>query len=96
MILEISRIILASVGLLFWFGCSITNASVFIKWIINGKHGSNIPLIGGVVGAISFGIAPWNVLNYNWWIPFLFDMSYWACVIGVGRYLNSKFFGDDS
>jgi CHASE2 domain-containing sensor protein len=90
MILEILKTGLVSVGLLFWLGCSITNASVFINWITKGLNGSNIPLIGGIIGSISCVLAPWEIFNAHWWIPLILDLSYLMCIIGIIRCLFSK------
>lgn len=44
------------------------------------KRGSWVPLVGGLLGALGFAIAPWNELRRLWYVPLLVD---WGSLPGV-------------
>ena len=88
MSLDIIKSIATVVCLFFWIGCATANASVFFRWVIEKKSGSNIPLIGGLIGCVACLISPWQFIHPYWFVPIILDTSYLMLIIGIWRILK--------
>jgi len=75
------QIVLASLMVLAGSFVMVMNWAVIVQWMINGKHSSWVPFVGGSLVAMGMVIAPFAFLNKFWWIPFFAD---WGCVPGIG------------
>jgi hypothetical protein len=52
---------------------AIGHAFCLIRFLAGGVAFSVIPLLGGVLGAVGFWMAPAPALRHFWWLPLLLD-----------------------
>jgi hypothetical protein len=51
----------------------IGNASVIVRFVLQKKRGSMIPLLASVVGILGLLTLPAHGATYFWWLPILAD-----------------------
>ena len=58
----------------------LSNWFTVVNYLINKKHSSWIPLIGGIAGSASLLVYQNPNLHIYWWIPLVID---WGCLPGL-------------
>jgi len=79
--MEVFRLVVSIVLLLFSGGLAFTNAGVLIRYYAQEKTGSMIPLIGGIMGVVGIVVHPNPSLHIFWWTPIVIDSGtgLWIC-----------------
>jgi hypothetical protein len=83
-------IVWAAVAVLAFFGgwAIIANYAVVVLWYVKRKHGSMVPLFGGLLFAAAMFICPVPEVRRFFWIPFLIDLG---CIYSLPGFLYSVF-----
>ena len=67
--------VLASVLALLGAGALAGNYAVMIRWYIQGRHGSLVPLFGGLLFGASLLLYPATAVRRYAWIPPIMDRA---------------------
>lgn len=52
---------------------TVANALIVIRFFLQGKQGSALPLIGGLAGAGGLRLMPLSGVQAWWWVPLILD-----------------------
>ena len=60
-------------GGLFMLGGTLTNAATLIRYVVWGRQGSMIPVVGGLAGCGAVLAIPVQSIHPYWWVPLVAD-----------------------
>lgn len=69
------RWIAGSILFLMFAWVAIFNALIIRVRIFEKKYSSQIPIAGGLFGALAFSTLPLRWLNELWWLPLILDLG---------------------
>lgn len=52
---------------------TLGNPGILLRWYFRRKHGSLLPLVGGISGITACFTLPFPALRYWWWLPLMAD-----------------------
>ncbi len=68
----VSVFVLLPLGLL----TILMNYAIVIRYYINGKQSSTVPMFGSIFAGIGLAWFPWYDLWHYWYVPFLVDFTW--------------------
>ena len=68
-------------GVFLWV--ALGNLGILLRWYVRGKHGSLIPLVGGLSGIEACFTLPFPTPRHWWWMPLIADLgsAHLACAM---------------
>jgi hypothetical protein len=63
--------------------CIAGNLGLIIRYCVRGEHGSPVPLVGGIFGAIGLAFSHFSASRY-WYLPLILDPSCaWLAILAL-------------
>jgi hypothetical protein len=54
---------------------ALGNPGIAVRWYARGKHGSFLPLVGGLARVAACFTLPFPAMTGRWWIPLVADLG---------------------